>query len=290
MKTTDQDLKIVRRAYGKQVAAVFGVANKRIEDAFASVRREDFLGPGPWQIFRFRQDYKPTPDDDPVYLYTDDLVGIVPERYVNNGQPSLHAYLLSRAGPQPGEHVVHVGAGTGYYSAIMSHLVGPSGTVTAIEYDADLADLARSNLESLENTKVVQGDGSTASFEPADVIYVNAGATRPAETWLDGLKDGGRLVLPLTTDKSFTKADFSNMHLSGAVFLVTRSGDDLPTQWISPVAIFPCEGVRDAASEQLLATAFESGDCRKVKRLIRSDDLPLDQCWVQAPGWSLTFE
>ena len=55
MKTTDQDLEIIRRAYGKQISAVFGVTDKRIEDAFASVRREDFLGPGPWQIFRFRQ-------------------------------------------------------------------------------------------------------------------------------------------------------------------------------------------------------------------------------------------
>ena len=30
----------------------------------------------------------------------------------------------------------------------------------------------------------------------ADVILVNAGATRPAERWLDGLRDGGRLILP----------------------------------------------------------------------------------------------
>jgi protein-L-isoaspartate O-methyltransferase len=35
---------------------------------------------------------------------------------------------------------------------------------------------------------------------PADVIYVNAGATRPADVWLDRLKEGGRLILPLTAD------------------------------------------------------------------------------------------
>jgi protein-L-isoaspartate(D-aspartate) O-methyltransferase len=37
-------------------------------------------------------------------------------------------------------------------------------------------------------------------FEPADVIYVNAGATRPAASWLEQLKEGGRLILPLTAD------------------------------------------------------------------------------------------
>ncbi len=290
MKTSAEDLDVVRRAYAKQISSVFGVTDKRVEDAFSAVRREDFLGPGPWQIFRFRQNYDPTPDDDPVYLYTDDLVGIVPERHVNNGQPSLHAFLLSQASPQPGDHIVHVGAGVGYYSAIMAHLVGPSGKVTAIEYDPGLADRAAKNLEPFDNVTVVQGDGSTAPFEPADAIYVNAGATRPAETWLDGLKEGGRLVLPLTTDKSFTQADFSNMHLSGAVFLVTRSGDDLPARFISPVAIFPCEGMRDAESEKALAAAFQNGDGRKVARLVRSNDVPPEQCWVRAPGWCLTYE
>jgi protein-L-isoaspartate(D-aspartate) O-methyltransferase len=31
--------------------------------------------------------------------------------------------------------------------------------------------------------------------EPADVIYVNAGVTQPVESWLDRLKDGGRMIL-----------------------------------------------------------------------------------------------
>ncbi|MGR9356601.1 hypothetical protein [Rhizobium leguminosarum] len=65
-----------------------------------------------------RKTYVPTPAADPVYLYTDDIVGIVPERHINNGQPSLHAFLLSQAALRAGELIVHVGAGAGYYSAI----------------------------------------------------------------------------------------------------------------------------------------------------------------------------
>jgi protein-L-isoaspartate(D-aspartate) O-methyltransferase len=34
---------------------------------------------------------------------------------------------------------VHIGAGTGYYTAILACLVGPSGKVTGIEVDASLA-------------------------------------------------------------------------------------------------------------------------------------------------------
>ena len=110
--------------------------------AFAAIPREDFLGPGPWLMWRWTR-YVPTPDADPVYLYTNDLVALVAERYLNNGQPSLHAYLMHQAAPAAGEHVVHVGTGTGYYTAILAHLVGPSGRVTGIEYDPELAAKAR---------------------------------------------------------------------------------------------------------------------------------------------------
>ena len=64
--------------------------------------REDFLRPGPWQIVRWGGGYRTTPDPDPVYLYTDDVIGILPERNLNNGQPSLHAALIAAAAPQPG--------------------------------------------------------------------------------------------------------------------------------------------------------------------------------------------
>ena len=51
------------------------------------MRREHFLGPGPWPMLRWPHRYVPTPSDDPVYLYQDALVGIIPERSLNNGQP-----------------------------------------------------------------------------------------------------------------------------------------------------------------------------------------------------------
>jgi protein-L-isoaspartate O-methyltransferase len=62
---------------------------------------------------------------------------------------------------------------------------------------------ARANLAPHPNVEIVEGDGALVSFGEADVIYVNAGCTRPAESWLDRLADCGRLILPLTSDRGF---------------------------------------------------------------------------------------
>ena len=285
----DSELAIVRRAYAKQVMAAGGVADRRVEAAFAAVSRENFLGPGPWPILRWFRGYAPTPSADPVYLYDDVLVGIVPERKLNNGQPSLHAILIAAAAPRPGEHAVHIGAGVGYYTAILHRLVGKSGRVTAIEFDPGLAERAARNFKQHRNVAVVQGDGSQVAFDPADVIYVNAGATRPADPWLDRLRDGGRLILPLTTSKGFQAPEGTSMARHGAVFCIARRGDEFSARRVSAVAIFPCEGMRDPVSEAALTTAFAKGDGREVTRLYRRGDLPEAQCWLRAADWSLAY-
>lgn len=289
----ETELAIVRRAYAKQVMAWAGVSNRRVEAAFASVRREDFLGSGPWQVARWPnktpKDYIPTPDSDPVYLYTNDVFGLIPERRVNNGQPSLHAALIAAADPRDGEHVVHVGAGVGYYTAIMAHLVGETGRVTAIEIDPELARRAEANFQAWPHVKIVHGDGAKTAFTTADVIYINAGVARPSELWLDQLADRGRIVLPLTTDDSF-RSMMGEETPSGAVFLINRTGTDFEARMISKVRIIPCDGMRDETSERALAAAFQSGGWDRVTRLYRRDDMPADKCWLRAPGWCLAYE
>jgi protein-L-isoaspartate(D-aspartate) O-methyltransferase len=286
------ELGIVRRAFAKQVLAAVGVDNPRLEDAFASVKREDFLGPGPWQIFRWGQSYRQTPSSDPVYLYTDDLVGLIPERRLNNGQPQLLAYLINLASPKPGEHVVHVGTGTGYYTALLAQMVRPGGRVTGIEFDPVLAARARENFMPWPDVKIVQGDGALVDFGFSDVIYVNAGATRPAPSWLDRLAEGGRLILPLTTDKAFQDIGKrpQDMINQGAVFRIHRRGDAFDAKWISSVAIIPCAGNRDASSETTLAAALAKGRLNEVTRLYRHADVPNQDCWLKGDGWCFAFK
>ena len=284
------ELAIVRRAYAKHELANVGVDDARVEAAFAAVRREHFLGPGPWQMPRWSRPYVPTPSDDPVYLYQDALVGIVPERNLNNGQPSLQALLIAAAAPQLGEHVVHIGAGVGYYTAILAHMVSESGRVTAVEFDGGLAMRLAANFAGQPNVRALQGDGAQIEFDAADVIYVNAGATRPADIWLDRLNDGGRLILPLTSDKGF-RENPENIPIQqrGAVFGIKRGGGEFLAKWISAVAIFPCEGARDAESERALAQAFEKGGWERVTRLYRRGALPDEECWLKGPGWALAY-
>jgi protein-L-isoaspartate(D-aspartate) O-methyltransferase len=283
------ELGIIRSAYAKQIMAAARVSNPRVERAFAAVCREQFLGPGPWSVCRWRGEYVPTPTADPVYLYTDDLVGIAPERHINNGQPSFHAAIISSAMPVEGEHVVHIGAGVGYYTAIFAHLVGSSGRVTAIELEVDLAARCEANFSSYSNVQVIQGDGAAVSFDAADVIYVNAGATRPADLWLDGLAKGGRLILPLTTSEGFGFNDLYQMETKGTVFQIERRGGEFLARWISSVAIFPCEGGRDEASEHALASALNKGGWQHVTRLYRHEDVPEDRCWLRGQGWCLAY-
>ena len=288
---TEVELAVVRRAYAMQVLAAVGVDNRCLEDAYAAVRREDFSGKGPWPIFRWGMAYRPTPSADPVYLYTDDLVGLIPKRRVNNGQPSLHAYLINQAAPKAGEHAVHVGTGAGYYTAIMAHLVGHAGRVTGIEFDPELAGRARTNFANSPHVEIVQGDGAAIPFAPADVIYVNAGVTHPADNWLDRLNDGGRLILPLTTDKAFGDLNRTpnEMVNQGAVLRIEKKGDDYFAKWISAVAIIPCAGARDPESEQALTNALSAGRLNEVTRLYRHDNVAEEDCWLRGQGWCLAY-
>jgi protein-L-isoaspartate(D-aspartate) O-methyltransferase len=276
---TEAELAIVRRAYAKQVTIRHNAAHPRVEAAFAAVRREAFLGPGPWPLILRTHPYVTTPDDDPVYLYQDVFVGLVPERRLNNGQPSGHAMLMAHADPRPGEHAVHIGAGVGYYTAIIAHMVG-SGRVTAIEYDPGLAARLKANFAGQPNMRAVEGDGTRIDFDPADVIYVNAGVTRPADLWLDRLKDGGRMTLALTRDKD----------TGGAWFRIERRGDGFLAKWISAAGLFPCEGARDGESEQALVAALEKGGWDRVTRLYRRGDVPEERCWLKGPDWCLAYD
>ena len=266
------------------------MVHERLEHAFATVPRERFSGPGPWKIVRWNRGYVETPSADPVYLYTDDLIALDPARDLNNGQPSLHAVLLSALDAKPGEKVVHIGVGGGYFTALLATMVGADGHVTAIEFDPEMARRATENLAGFENVTVRNDDGTKADFAPADGIYVNAGATRPPNIWIDRLKDGGRLVLPITTDEGFGRIDSEHMARRGAVFLITRGGDGYAARWISPVAIFPCAGGRDKASEARLARAFEKGGWEFVKRLRRGAETTPDRCWLWTDDWCLAYD
>ena len=291
------ELAIVRRAYAMNLLAAAGVSDPRIMAAYAEVPREHYLGPGPWPALTDLRSYVPTPSDNPVYLYTDRLFGLIPERRINNGQPSLHVRLLASANIASGEHVVHLGVGTGYYTAILAHMVGPSGRVTAIELDAGLAERARANLSGIMNVRVVSGDAFNTPFEPADVIYLNASVARISVDWIDGLRDGGRLILPMSTRSGlFARAAgavdlawLTALAAQHVLFRIERRGEVLHVRQDVMAAFVAAEGPEDAAAERALAAALEKGGAKNVTRLYRNEEVPEERCWLRGEGWCLAY-
>jgi protein-L-isoaspartate(D-aspartate) O-methyltransferase len=87
-----------RRFYAEEIRFVAHVDSPALVEAFARVPREQFLGPGPWQIvfpnFPFdRTTYKTV--DDARGLYHNVLIALDPARSLNNGQPSALAHWIN---------------------------------------------------------------------------------------------------------------------------------------------------------------------------------------------------
>jgi len=263
-----------RDFYANLVVKSAGASNERLIAAFASVERERYVGDGPWPINIGSGCYLPTVSDDPALLYQDVLVGLATDRGINNGQPTLHARCIAACNPVEGESVVHVGAGTGYYSAILASMVGPAGRVAAYEIEADLAARARDNLKPLHNVEVVAASAAGATLPGADIIYVNAGATHPLPAWLDALNVGGRLMFPLTPNEGF-----------GCMLMVTRRGPaSYAASALMRVAFIPCIGARDDAASAALTRALETQSLKSVKSLRRGTP-PDDTAWCAGSGW-----
>ena len=119
------DLEAHRKHYSQLVTTIGRVdpTNTRLISAFANVKREDYLGPGPWKI-RANSTYIVTPTENPAFLYQDVLVALKSDDGLNNGQPSLHARCLDKLEISAGDTVIHIGTGTGYYTAILAELAG----------------------------------------------------------------------------------------------------------------------------------------------------------------------
>jgi protein-L-isoaspartate(D-aspartate) O-methyltransferase len=80
-----------RSFYAKLICTAAKLDDPRIEEAFRTVKREPFAGPGPWWLNLGAHPYVQSPDDDPAFLYQNLLLALDRERGINIGQPSAHA-------------------------------------------------------------------------------------------------------------------------------------------------------------------------------------------------------
>ena len=268
-----------RAFYAKLAAAGGGDLQGDLERAFEFVPREYFLGAGPWHAVSLPSGrYVQTPTDDPIHVYQDVVFALNREKGINNGEPALHGQMLGALHPDPGNTVLHIGCGTGYYSAILAQLVTPSGKVIAYEIEPELARRAAVNLEPWDNVEVRAASGTEGALPRADAVYVNAGATHPAPNWLDALNDGGRLVFPLSG---------SGANRFGTSLLVTRHGSAFAAKAVGYCGFIDCVGATDAEEGAKVFAAFRSGELWKAQSLLR-DAKPDDSAVLVGKGWWLS--
>ncbi|WP_137132839.1 methyltransferase domain-containing protein [Rhizobium sp. FY34] len=278
-----------RSIYAQQMLArAFVEQDEPLAQAFARVPREAFAGPPPWHI-RDQDRYRALPSADPVVLYQDVLLGLDMSRSVNNGSPSLHAGLLHQLRVTEGEHVVHLGAGSGYYSAILAELVGQSGHVTAVEYDAKLAQMAKAALAHYPQVTVVHGSAFDWPQQPADVLYVNFALDHPPARWVDSLHLNGRLLFPFGVPAVDASGRRTGVTARAGMLMIERRTFGFEARFLQGVSFVWAEGLEETPGRhEGLMRAFRGGGHMKVRSL-RWGDVAPDQDWYGEEGWGLSF-
>jgi protein-L-isoaspartate(D-aspartate) O-methyltransferase len=156
-----------------------GVRDERVLQAMGMVPREEFI------VERYRDQ-----------AYADHPLPIPLGQTVS--QPFIVGRMIEAAEVAPGSKVLEVGTGTGYEAAVLAEM---GARVFTMERHAELAALARINLEQMQYTSVsvITDDGSEGlpSEAPFDAILVAAAVPDFPPALFEQLAEGGRMVIPI---------------------------------------------------------------------------------------------
>jgi protein-L-isoaspartate(D-aspartate) O-methyltransferase len=159
------------------------IRSGRVLAAMASVPRERFV-----------------PAELCAMAYADRALPIACEQTIS--QPYIVALMSEALDLSGGEHVLEIGTGSGYQTAILAEL---AGSVVTVERHAELSRNAQLLLDELgyKNVTFHVGDGTQGRAEhaPYDRILVAAAAARVPPALERQLAEGGTLVIPLGTSE-----------------------------------------------------------------------------------------
>jgi protein-L-isoaspartate(D-aspartate) O-methyltransferase len=271
-----------REFYAQEVKFAANLMTPGLVEAYARVPREKFLGPGPWQIGSaegramsvagmLQLSYVTV--DDARDVYHNVVVGLDRSKDINNGQPSALGRWIDALELKAGERVYHLGCGVGYYTAIMSEVVGPSGSVVGLELQPELVERAKKNLAGYQKVTVKAGDGATFDPGECDAMLVNAGVTHPNTKWLDRLRERGRLVVPFTMAMNPTIGQ-------GVMTKIVRQRGGYSAEMVTPLAIYSGGSMRDPELEPLMLKALTTGGLLKLKSVRRDAHQARETCVV----------
>lgn len=197
------------------------IRSPAVRDAFATVPRNLFVP---------KSDIATAYADQPVFIRWDEETPIS-----SSTQPTMMAIMIEQLCLEPSNRVLEIGAGSGYNAAIMSHIVGDAGSVVTVDIYQDIVDEAAAHLSQMgySDVEVVCSDGfeGVPTERPYDRIIVTVGAYDVSPHWVEQLKDGGILVVPLW---------FRGTNLSVAL---RKQGSELIGLSASPCTFIPIRGI-----------------------------------------------
>ena len=160
-------------------ARAAGISDELVLEAMNAIPRAGFV-PGDYVTAAYR--------DEPIPIGHGQVTT----------QPSLSARMIEGLRLGCGDHVLEIGTGLGFQTALLAHL---TASVVSIERWPELADQARRNLarQGIGNAEVLAGDGSCGLSDraPYDAIIVSAAFPAVPAPLAMQLRVGGRLVQPI---------------------------------------------------------------------------------------------
>jgi protein-L-isoaspartate(D-aspartate) O-methyltransferase len=165
----------------------------RIADAFSAVPRREFLP----RASRWRADF-----DGPIQIAAGQT----------NSQPRTVAAMLRLLDVRAGDRVLDVGSGSGWTTALLAHLTGPTGEVLGVELEPDLVAFGATNLARTDRpwasiTAAEPGVLGHPDLAPYDRILVSAMARELPGELVEQLATDGRMVIPVAGRMQLVRRD-----------------------------------------------------------------------------------
>lgn len=119
-----------------------------------------------------------------------------------NSQPTTVRQMLELLEVGEGQSVLDVGAGSGWTTALLAHLTGPSGRVLGVERVPDLVTYAAENVRAADLPwagvmQAVPGRLGAPAYGPFDRILVSAEAADVPRDLVEQLAPHGIMVVPV---------------------------------------------------------------------------------------------
>ncbi|KKU31524.1 MAG: Protein-L-isoaspartate(D-aspartate) O-methyltransferase [candidate division WWE3 bacterium GW2011_GWA1_46_21] len=156
--------------------------NPKVFSAFKSIDRADFVKPV-----------------DKKFAYENFPLSIGYGQTIS--QPFTVAFMLEKLEPKKGDEILDIGSGSGWTTALLAQIVGPTGIVIGLELNPELAEFGRRNLQKYKlNHARIEKTEKKVLGKPSqefDKILVSASARKIPKELIEQLKPNGILVVPV---------------------------------------------------------------------------------------------